>query len=177
MNRIAIVGKTGSGKTTLAQQLATQLGLEQIELDAIAWGPNWTMCPPEEFGAKVEGRTRAPRWVTDGNYREVRSYVWGRADTVIWLDYPLPLVLWRITVRTLYRAATRELLWGNNVERLNGLFGRDSLLLYAIKTHRSHCAEFPDLFRKPENRHLNVLKFNTPAETNKWLQEKTGAVS
>lgn len=173
MNRVAIVGKTGSGKTTLARQLSAKLGLEQIELDSIAWGPNWRMSPPDEFRAKVEVRTRVLRWVTDGNYREVRPYVWGRADTLIWLDYPLPLVLWRITVRTIRRAAKHELLWGNNVERLQGLFGRDSLLLYAIKTHRTHRLEFPELLEKPDYKHLSVLKFNTPAEAANWLKEET----
>ena len=39
--RIAIIGATGSGKTTLARQLSRVLGIYHIELDAIMWLPGW----------------------------------------------------------------------------------------------------------------------------------------
>ncbi|WP_205370744.1 MULTISPECIES: AAA family ATPase [Thermoleptolyngbya] len=38
--RIAIVGTSGTGKTTLAQQVGRQLGIAHIELDALHWEPN-----------------------------------------------------------------------------------------------------------------------------------------
>ncbi len=38
--RIVVVGTTGSGKTTLAAQLALIAGCPHIELDALHWEPN-----------------------------------------------------------------------------------------------------------------------------------------
>ena len=39
--RIAVVGTSGAGKTTLSARLAAQLGYPHIELDAFQHGPNW----------------------------------------------------------------------------------------------------------------------------------------
>lgn len=35
-----------------------------------------------------------------GNYGAVRDLLWPRADTIVWMDYSLPLVLHRLTART-----------------------------------------------------------------------------
>jgi hypothetical protein len=50
-------------------------------------------------------------WVLAGNYHHVRDIVGPRAEAIVWLDYSLPLVFWRLTVRTVRRAETREVLW------------------------------------------------------------------
>src|SRR5215813_3241988 len=94
--RIMIIGTTGSGKTTLASQLAKRLALSQVELDALYWNPQWTPASPEVFRERVSAALSGERWVVDGNYQLVRDLIWQRADTLIWLDYPLPLALWRL---------------------------------------------------------------------------------
>ena len=48
------------------------------------------------------------RWAVDGNYSAVRDIVWGRADTLVWLDYPFPVVMRQLTRRTLKRGLGRE---------------------------------------------------------------------
>ena len=70
MRQIAVVGCSGSGKTALARQLADQLGLEHIELDALAQLPDWTLRPADELRADLEALLLAAQdgWVTDGNY-------------------------------------------------------------------------------------------------------------
>lgn len=176
MQRIAVVGKTGSGKTTLARTLANRLNLEHIELDSIWWAPNWTNIPIPDFIAQVDQRTLAPGWTVDGNYKRVRASTWGRADTLVWLDYPLGLVLWRILSRTLRRSIAREVLWGKNVERLTDLFGRESLLAYAVRTHRSHRIDYPALLQQPEYQHLHLVRLYTPQQTDAWLQSATSPV-
>ena len=107
INRVSVIGATGSGKTTFARQLAEKLGCAHIELDALHWEPNWVEAPLEIFRQCVDEATRDARWVVDGNYSAARDLVWGRADTVVWLDFPFRTVLWRLSRRTFGRALHR----------------------------------------------------------------------
>ncbi len=52
--KIAVVGTSGSGKTTVARALAEHHGVPHVELDALHWGPNWAPCPTEEFRVRVQ---------------------------------------------------------------------------------------------------------------------------
>ena len=144
MRRVVVIGTTGSGKSSLAEKLGERTGLRLIELDALFWGPNWQGAPDELFRHRVERETREDGWIVVGNYTRVRDLTWRPADTLIWLDLPLPLVIWRLFWRTLRRAFTREELWGTgNTESLrNAFFSRHSILLYALKTHRDNRRRF-----------------------------------
>jgi adenylate kinase family enzyme len=169
--RIAVVGSAGAGKTTLAQRLGERLGLPHVELDALFWGPDWTPAPRDLFREKVGRALAGAAWATDGNYSAARDIVWGRADTLVWLDYALPLVLWRVTRRTLRRALTGQVLWSGNQERLrNALLSNDSLILYALRTHHRRRRDYARLCRQPEYAHLDVIRLRAPRETRRWLQ-------
>ena len=137
MRRVAIVGASGNGKTTLGRELARRLGVPFVELDALHHGPNWAEPPLEEFRARVEEATAGDGWVVDGGYeRKLGNLVLDRADTVVWLDLPLPLILGRLLRRTLRRIRTREELWAGNRESWRGAFwGGESLFAWTIKAH------------------------------------------
>ncbi len=169
--RIVIVGTTSAGKTTLARSLAERLAIPHVELDSLHWEANWTEAPTERFRQRVLETLRGDSWVVDGNYSKVRDIVWQRADTLIWLDYSLPLVLSRLTRRTIQRVLGREELWSGNRERLVHVFSRDSLYLWALRTHRRRRREYPEELRKAHHAHLIVLHFRGPRETRAWLRE------
>jgi adenylate kinase family enzyme len=170
--RIIVVGTTGSGKSTLGQQLANKLGLDFIELDALNWGPNWTPAGEDLLRARVEVATRAPAWVVAGNYSATHPVTWPRADAVIWLDYPLRVIFWQLLTRTLRRAWTREQLWGGNRERLGTqlkLWSDESLFHWLFKTYWRRKREFPQLFAMGEHAHLYILQLKSPGEAQAWL--------
>jgi len=170
--RIVVVGTTGSGKTTMAGRLAHKLNYPHIELDALSWGPDWTLWPNDEFLARVEEATRGQNWVVDGNYSRSREMVWGRADTIVWLDYPLYLIMWRLWWRTWGRWWKRTELWSGNRERLwEHFFTGDSLFLWALKTYKRRRREYPELLNRPEYAHLRTYRFHSPGQAQKWLME------
>lgn len=144
--RIVVVGTTSSGKTTAAARLARLLALPHIELDRLMWQPNWEKTPNELFLARVRHALDCPAWVVDGNYSEARPITWGQATTLVWLDYPLPVILWRLTTRTLRRIITRELLWGYNRETIRGaFFDKDSLYRYVLPSRKRQHQNYPRL--------------------------------
>ncbi len=171
LHRIHVVGTSGSGKTTLAQRLALRLDIPHVELDALHWGPDWTPAPIELFRERTAQVLSGDVWATDGNYSKVRDIVWGRADTVVWLNFPLLLVLWRVTWRTLRRSITRQELWSGNRESLREAFFGDSIIRYALRTHRRRQQQYPELFRQPEYKHLLVVELRSPREVRRWLRE------
>ena len=171
MRRTVVIGASGSGKTTLARAIADRLSLVHIELDAVHWKANWTSTPVEEMRPIVTALISGDGWTIDGNYLKVRDLVWSRADTLIWLDYPMSVVFTRVLRRTLARAWRREVLWNGNRERLWVQFcTSDSLLLWVINSWRRHRRDYPKLLREERYQHLRVLRFRSPRETEAWLQ-------
>lgn len=168
--RIVVGGTTGSGKTTMARQLACQLGLRHVELDALHWEPGWREAPLDVFRQRVDAATSGDSWALDGNYSKVRDIYWPRADTIVWLDYPLRVVLWRLWWRTLRRVTTREELWNGNREDLRtALLSRDSILLWAVQTYERRRRQYTELLAAPESRHLTAIHLTSPRAARAWL--------
>src|SRR5256885_17081912 len=69
MRKVAVMGGTGSGKSTVSRLLAQRLGVPHIELDALFWKPGWVMPSAEEFRPIVAAALDPDGWVVDGNYR------------------------------------------------------------------------------------------------------------
>ncbi len=171
MQRVVIIGSTGSGKSTLAGQLAPRLNAAIIDPDALFWEADWQTAPPLVFRERVAQAVSGERWIFAGNYGSVRDLVWLRADTLIWLNYPLSLIFRRLFRRTVRRIVTQENLWGSgNRETWRKQFlTRDSLFVWLIKSHRRRQREIPYLLRLPEYAHLTMISLNSPRETDRWL--------
>jgi energy-coupling factor transporter ATP-binding protein EcfA2 len=170
--RILILGRTGSGKTTLARELAAGIGVPHVELDALYFGPDFSTVPLSVLRERTSAAIAGDRWVTDGNKSAVRDLVWPRADTVIWLDYPLVVSLWRLGRRALWRtsvlkaqAAERDGKAGLPRQVLSAAKG----VLTALRSHKGQRREYPRMFAKQENQHLAVVRLRSPRATRAWL--------
>ena len=168
--RIHVVGVTGSGKTTLARELAARLHAPHIELDALHWGPEWTPAPDDTFRQRLREVLAGDCWVVDGNYSKMRDIVWARADTVIWLDYPFVLVFWRLIRRTWRRVFLQQSLWNENREGWRQVFSRDSIFLWRLRSFGKKRRHYLALIQQPENAHLAFIHLTSPQQTTTWLQ-------
>lgn len=166
--RINVVGTSGAGKTTFARALAARLGLPCVELDGLNWEAGWVEAEHEVFRERVTAATEAEAWVLDGNYSRVRDLVWGRADTLVWLDLPRSVVTWRIVTRSLWRVLHRTQLWAGNRERPSQLFGRDSIIWWSVSTFARRRRDYPDQIA--QHPHLEVVRLRSPAAAERWLR-------
>jgi adenylate kinase family enzyme len=175
MRRVVVFGTTGSGKSRLAERLGARTGLRVVELDALNWGRDWQPAPIELLRHRVERELRDDGrdeggWIVVGNYDSVRDLTWRPADTLVWLDLPFALVIWRLFWRTLRRSVTKENLWGSgNTETLGrSLFSRQSILLYAMKTHRRNRHRFA-IETEFLGKDKTVIRLRTAREVERFL--------
>ena len=172
MRRIHVIGTSGSGKTTLARHLAALLGVPHVELDAFQWQSDWTPLDKGVFRERLAEALSADGWVVDGNYFAYRDLTHARADTIIWLDYPLPLVLWRVSVRTARRIIARTELWNGNHERLRSVFSRDSIILWALTSYGRNRRRYRHLLINPgpDVAYLQIIRLRSPRAAAIWLR-------
>lgn len=169
--RVCVIGTCGSGKTTLAARLARILDCPHVELDELHWEPGWTQATPEAFAARVERATRGERWVADGNYSKVRDLLWARAETIVWLDLPFGVIVRRLVARCVRRAWRREMLWAGNRETFRqSFFSRDSVILWALRTHRRRRREYAGVFAAGVPG-VELVRLRSGAEAEAYLLE------
>jgi adenylate kinase family enzyme len=101
VQRVAILGNGGAGKSELAREISRRAGLPVVHLDVLYWRDDWTPGPREEFLRDLAAATAGERWIIDGNFlsAEPAAPRFDRVDTVIFIDLPratcLRRALWR----------------------------------------------------------------------------------
>ena len=105
MSRIAIIGISGSGKSTLAHKLGKKINCPVIHLDKYFGDVGWKerYATKDEFKKIAEGFANTESWIIDGNYRSTIDMRLQRSDTIIFLDFPKWLGLWRSFKRVFNR--------------------------------------------------------------------------
>lgn len=172
--KINVVGTSGSGKSTVARQLAQKLAVPYIEMDKLYWRPNWQNASDDEFLHLVEqALVSAPAgWVLDGNYTRTQAVKWRDVDWVVWVDYGFCRTLWQAFRRAAVRAWHQTELWpdtGNCESYRRSFFSRESIVLWTIKTYRKNRRKYLADRQDPANRHIRFIQLRSPAETADFL--------
>jgi len=165
MRRILIVGVSGAGKTTLAANISRLLQLRFLATDPLYWKENWQPVPVERVMRLVEEHISQDGWVLDGNFEEQRHALWARADTLIWLDYNLATVLYRLTLRNVGWFLRGTTVWSRNRMSFWQLI---SSLRHSLRSHHRKKTIYEDFLRDLPG--TTVLRFHTPKETAGWLE-------
>jgi adenylate kinase family enzyme len=162
LDRILVIGSPGAGKSTLAHQIAARTGLPLYHLDQMHWLPGWVERDRDEGREELVEVLAQKSWIIDGNYGSTMPLRIQRADTVVWLDYPTYLCLWRALKRWWqYRGKARPDMTEGCPERLNLEFFLYVLMFRANWQNRNGAAmrSFSGLLHR----------FQRPEQTQEWL--------
>lgn len=174
VRRVVVVGSSGSGKTTVAEQIAKALDLPRLEMDSVMHRRGWDSAAGPQFRNEVADFAKRDAWVIDGNYTSqgVREIVWPRADTVVWLDLPRWRVMIRVVFRTLRRVITRERLWGGLTEPWTNLYSLDpyqNIIVWSWTRHRHVREKYQTDLARGAWDHAAVHRLRSPAEVKEFL--------
>lgn len=108
VQRIAVIGSPGSGKSTLSRVLGDKLSLPVVHMDRLYWQAGWLHLDEEAMKARVMEEVARPAWIIDGNYNRTLDLRLHACEAVVYLDLPRTVCLWNVLRRFFsYRHKTR----------------------------------------------------------------------
>jgi adenylate kinase family enzyme len=167
MNRIAIIGCGGSGKTVLARGLADHLHLTATSLDTLYYDDGWNPTPMEKFADLQRELVAGDRWVIEGNYASTLPIRLARADTVIFLDLP---------ARTCLRGIAQRRWRYRGGQHADGVYDRItwSFVKYIIGYRRSMRPRVAALLTE-HGQHARYIRLTSRRQANQFLRGLTSA--
>ena len=170
MQRVAIVGICGAGKSTLARSLGHKLDLPVIHLDAYYWQSGWQETDSDTWQKIQQELIEGDRWIIDGNYGSTLDIRLAAADTIIWLDFNRYLCLWRVIKRYLqYPGKVRPDMAAGCPERLNWQF-----LQYVWNFSRLHRPKIVTKLAKYQT-DKQIIVLRNPSQVLNLLQQVNGS--
>jgi hypothetical protein len=169
VERVVFIGCAGSGKSTLARQLAGLTGLPPVERDGLGEEGS-----PGYLSA-IAAMASRPRWILDGAPYYADELVYSAADTVVFLDYPRALVMWRVLRRTASVELFRRPAGAHRPAGLSALRDREHPIRWAWTSHAARHREGLALMARPGLAHTQILRFTRPAMARQWLCQISSA--
>lgn len=170
MKRIMVIGvSAGVGKSTFARKLGEAIGVDVHHLDRLYWKPGWIEAPVEEFAAAQREIIKQDRWIMEGNYSTTFELREKAADTVIYLELPLAVCLYRVVTRWLKNIGkTRPDMGVDCPEKLDWPF-----IKFIITTYYSRKKKMRDKFLAWENEEPSkqVILLKNKKAVQSFLQE------
>ena len=99
MEKIVILGSSGAGKSTLAKKLGSILKIKVFHMDRFCWLRGWKGKTGDTRIDILQELVRGKQWIIEGTYLDSSAPRLEAADTIIFLDTPPLLCLWRIIKR------------------------------------------------------------------------------
>lgn len=171
LQRLAVAGPPGAGKTTLARDLCERLGVPFTEFESFFHAPGWTVRPTwqEDVLAFLEG----PVWAIEWQGEEVRERMTARTQVLLWLDHPRALAVARVVVRTITRRLGRgHPIAGGNVEGPLRTFFSDPqhIVKDSWRRHPLLRARIRRLIAEDRHPDLTIVRLRGQRQVDAWLR-------
>lgn len=87
IKRISIIGGSGTGKTTLSENMGKELNLPVYHIDGMNYHGDWKPRDKNERDDMIMEKVIKTEWIIDGTYRSTLKQRLEAADLIIYLDY------------------------------------------------------------------------------------------
>lgn len=162
MQRVLVIGPCGAGKSTLSAQLGQNLNLPVFHMDKLNWNPGWIESSKDEIHQRLGSIVTTDRWLIDGNYGGTLTPRLERADTVVYLDFPIHLCVSRLLRRIWnYRGRTRPDMTEGCPERFDLQF-----LIYLMRWNSGPRLRTEQMLKGHEDK---VIRLRSPDELQRWM--------
>lgn len=162
VQRVLVIGPCGAGKSTLATILAGRLKLPLFHMDQLNWKPGWVESSKDEITSKLQEIVATDRWLIDGTYGGTLAPRLDRADTVVYLDFPISLCVRRLLKRIwTYRGRSRPDMTEGCPERFDIAF-----LFYLIRWNSGPRIRTEARLKGHENK---IIRLQNPDELQRWM--------
>ena len=164
--RINIIGASGTGKSTLARQLAEVYKLPIVYMDYIAHTKRYNpLYDQPAFLKKIHEECMKNEWIMEGVYASsTLQNRMEKADVTLYLDYPRRIYLFRVFKRRIqYRNKSREEMPTDWKERLDFNFIK---YVWNFKKVKKPIID-EELAKNP---HSNIIILKQPKDTKKLLK-------
>ena len=162
MQRVLIIGPCGAGKSTLATALARKLALPVYHMDQLNWRPGWVESSKDEIRESLKNIVATDRWLIDGTYGGTLDERLVRAETVVYLDYPIRLCVARLLRRIwTYRGRSRPDMTEGCPERFD--------LEFLIYLMRWNSGPRPRMEAKLRGHEHKIIRLRSPDELQRWM--------
>ena len=121
MQKVAVFGNAGGGKSTLSKRLAQMTGLPLVALDLLKYKPGGEEVPHADYKVAHDQLLLQDQWIIDG-FGSIDT-VWERlevADTLVYLDMPLLQHYWWVTKRFVTSFWISPASWPKDSPRFQG---------------------------------------------------------
>ena len=169
VKRIMVMGvSAGVGKSTFARELGEILNIDVYHLDSFYWKPNWVEAPQEEFANSQQEIVEQDEWIIEGNYNRTYDIRAQHADTIIYLELPLLVCLYRVIKRWIsHIGETRSDMGEGCIEKLDYPF-----LKYILTTYKRRKKQMRDQFGNliKSNSDIKVVLLNCKTNIRAYLE-------
>lgn len=147
--KIAIIGYSGAGKSTMARKLSSLLNVPALHLDTVHWLPGWHERDDYEAETDIQAFMHQPSWIIEGNYMNLlRAERMSQADMILMLDLPRLTCLYRAFKRfRVYQGQSRPDMGPECPEKFDGEFVRWLLIDGRSKKRRRQFEQIANQYK------------------------------
>lgn len=159
---------SGVGKSTFARKLGDALSINVYHLDVFYWKPDWVEAPLEEFSRAQQEIVNQRHWIIEGNYSNTFEIRAEHADTIIYLELPLYVCLYRVVKRWLMNVGKTRIDMGKGCnEKIDWEFIKFIITTYYPR-NRKMVERFQDFQTIGSTKEIIILK--SKQEINSFLE-------